>query len=417
MILTKSSIRSIHFNSPSFKAPARTPVARPVRLDSAHSSFTAAPTAGDANAAALLGLKRGATGAPGAIKQLQDDLVGMGYLDKAVTSNGGYGKNFGPLTEAAVKRLQVDSGIPVTGQIDAATVRALGPKVPPPVLTPPPPPSSTTSGETVKNAKLNEYLLAHPEIKTVQNLVNATYPKGTYESTCRELGLDPNELLKYRTANLKDWAVTPAPPDGSMPRTTAEANQVFLNQYTTAFNPYYGKDGVSNNCGPTSLAMCLKLQDKMPPGLNTEQQIDYARGLMYPNIAGTTVKDANGNDVRLLDQDRMLTNITAVGSATGSTHQTGWASFDAALDSGKPLVVEGNISGSWRTVFSTHQGDAPGTYAGGGDGHFIAVLGKTADGKYLVADPMYAGGTVAMTRAELAVFFAKQGGDPSFTAP
>jgi hypothetical protein len=102
--------------------------------------------------------------------------------------------------------------------------------------------------------------------------------------------------------------------------------------------------------------------------------------------------------------------------ATGSPPQKGWANFDAALAGGNPLVVEGNIGTAWRTVFANHQGEAPGTYAGGGNGHFIAVLGKTADNKYLVADPMYAGGTVAMTRDELAVFFARQNNEPSFTA-
>jgi hypothetical protein len=42
----------------------------------------------------------------------------------------------------------------------------------------------------------------------------------------------------------------------------------------------------------------------------------------------------------------------------------------------------------------------------------LSVVGKTADGMYLVADPMFTGGVVAMSRAELEVFC----GDPTFVS-
>ena len=168
------------------------------------------------------------------------------------------------------------------------------------------------------------------------------------------------------------------------------------------------------------------MNGKLPAGLTHEQSIDYARGLMYPALAKSSGKDitlADGSKVRVLDADKMLSNITAAtagaqgGGLAGAQHETGWADFDAALNAGKSTVVEGNISGSWHTVFAHHQADAAGNYQGGGNGHFIAVLGKTADGKYLVADPMYSGGTVAMSRDELAVFFKAQNGEPSFVTP
>jgi len=284
-------------------------------------------------------------------------------------------------------------------------------------------------GETTKNPKLQDYLIANPDVKTVQDLVNKTYNQGTFYSTCKDLDLDANEILKYRSAALRDWAVNPAPPSGSAPRTTDEANKVFLNQYHTQYNEYFRDDGsVSNNCGPTSLAMTLKVAGKMPQGLNSEQQIDYARALMYPNreeSAYQHVTDANGNDVRLLDNDKGLTAIDSEDNKTGivagaaqagitTTHETGWDKFDTALNDGKTAVVEGNISDAWRNEFS--KSGVAGSYASGGDGHFIAVLGKTAGGDYIVADPMFSGGTVEMSRDELAVFFAKQNSDPSFAA-
>ena len=288
---------------------------------------------------------------------------------------------------------------------------------------PPPPPKA---GPTIVNQKLFDYLKANPEITTVQQLVNKTYPKGTFDSTCKELGLNATELLKYRSAALIDFAVHAAPGDGTAPRTTEDANRFFITQYQNDTWNRESPNSWSNNCGPTSLAMVLKVNGKMPTGLTNEQQIDYARGLMYPALTKTDGKDVklpDGSTVRVLDIDKMLTGIGAAtsgaqaGGLTGAEHQTGWANFDAALNDGQSVVVEGNISGSWRTVFGAHQADAAGNYQGGGNGHFIAVLGKTADGRYLVADPMYTGGTVAMTRDELAVFFKQQNNEPSFVAP
>ncbi|MBN2359452.1 MAG: C39 family peptidase, partial [Deltaproteobacteria bacterium] len=277
-------------------------------------------------------------------------------------------------------------------------------------------------GETTKNEKLHDYLIANPDVKTVQDLVNKTWSSNTFYTTCDELGVDSKELLKYRKIALRDWAVNPAPPSGTAPRTVEEANKVFLNQYNTDFNQYYDKSNVSNNCGPTSLAMALQVAGKMPPGLNSEQQIDYARGLMYPNLDERSYKhvtDANGKEVRLLDNDSDLTNIDEVvtGAAQAgitTSHEKGWNELDAALNAGQTAVVEGNISGTWRSQFSNS--GVAGSYAGGGNGHFIAVLGKTSDGNYLVADPMFSGGAVEMSRDQLAVFFAKQAGEPSFVA-
>lgn len=275
---------------------------------------------------------------------------------------------------------------------------------------------------TIVNQKLYDYLKANPEVRTVQQLINKTYPKGLYDSTCRALGLDARELAKYRSAALIDFAVRAPAGDGTAPRTVADANRFFITQYQ---NDTYNRESTnswSNNCGPTSLAMVLEVNGKLPEGLTNEQQIDYARGLMYPQLAKSSGKDVtlpNGTTVRVLDADKMLTNITAAtagaqaGGLGDAKHQKGWADFDAALNAGKSLVVEGNISSAWRGNFT----GAAGNYQLGGNGHFLAVLGKTAEGKYLVADPMFSGGTVELSRDQLAVFFARQNGEPSFVAP
>jgi len=64
-------------------------------------------------------LSQGDTGS--AVQTLQSDLIALGY---SVGSTGADG-NFGPNTEAALLQYQSDSGIPQTGQADAATWAAL----------------------------------------------------------------------------------------------------------------------------------------------------------------------------------------------------------------------------------------------------------------------------------------------------
>lgn len=287
-------------------------------------------------------------------------------------------------------------------------------------------PAATKPQPTIVNQKLYDFLKANPDIKTVQQLINKTYPKGTYEKTCTELGLKAWDIAKYRSAALMDFAVVQPKGDGTAPRTVADANRFFITQYQNDTYNRESPNAWSNNCGPTSLAMVLKVNGKMPQGLTAEQQIDYARALMYPKLAktdGQDVKLPDGSTARILNYDKMLTGIDAAtagaqgGGLANATHQKGWADFDAALNAGKSLVVEGNISSKWRANFADEAKATGGNYQGGGNGHFMAVLGKTDGGNYIVADPMFSGGTVEMTRDELAVFFAKQGGEPSFVAP
>lgn len=71
--------------------------------------------------AQLVALRRGATG--GAVRAMQLKLVAKNYLSRADFSNGA--GVFGPRTETAVKRLQVEHGLPVTGVLDARSAAAL----------------------------------------------------------------------------------------------------------------------------------------------------------------------------------------------------------------------------------------------------------------------------------------------------
>lgn len=66
-------------------------------------------------------LRRGSTGS--AVQAMQVKLVAKGLMSRSDFLNGT--GVFGPRTETAVKRLQVENGLPVTGVLDARTNAAL----------------------------------------------------------------------------------------------------------------------------------------------------------------------------------------------------------------------------------------------------------------------------------------------------
>ena len=66
-------------------------------------------------------LRRGSTGS--AVQAMQVKLVAKGLMSRSDFLNGT--GVFGPRTETAVKRLQVENGLPVTGVLDARTTAAL----------------------------------------------------------------------------------------------------------------------------------------------------------------------------------------------------------------------------------------------------------------------------------------------------
>lgn len=207
------------------------------------------------------------------------------------------------------------------------------------------------------------------------------------------------------------------PEPESNPGFKAALDDAFVTQFR---NPTYNPDGPlgSANCGPASLAMSMNLTDRMPPGLTPEQEVDHARALMTPGHADqfTYTNDANGNSVPLLDRDSWLTGsstgttvesgVTAAGGTP--TNGSGWEQLDQALQNG-PVLASGRTDAEWRANPAFH------ARVGSGDTlHLNAILGKQADGDYLVADPMHEGGVVEMTKDQLATYF--DSGQPSFTA-
>jgi hypothetical protein len=282
-----------------------------------------------------------------------------------------------------------------------------------------PPVSDTPPAPVPTNPKLAEFLGHHEEMKTNQDFINYWLDQGGWgalERGCQELDLSTKDVTNYRSAAIIDLAYPPPPPDGSLPMSAAEADKFHIVQYA---NPTYNPTGpsASKNCGPASLAMVLDTQGKIPAGLTPEQKVDYARALMFPKSGAIEYVEIGGQQIAQLDQDHATTgnvDIEAGAEQAGlpADIESGWDALDQALRDGKPIVAFGDCYEAWKQEFPDRT-----LYGGGEIGHFIAILGRTGDGQYVVDDPMYRGGSVEMTREQLAVFFDKDGDNtPGFVA-
>lgn len=454
------------------KAPQQT-----VALSAPKSTFSAA--AGDPNARALLGLKRGTVSTDGRIKQLQDDLMRMGYLQD-IHSNSGYGNTFGPMTEAAVKKLQADKGLPVTGRVDAATVDVLlGAHQPPPVVTPPPAPIPGTqypgapAGDpnAANVVGLQRNMGTPAQVKQVQDdLINMGYldpsmrqnsgygntfgPKteAAMKAFQQDNGLPPTGVIDAATAQaLAGPRPRPAPiaagaaaayrdqlglpnaapetlPDGSVKqsfdkgyvlasadgmlyvRTNAgadiappqklgaatsvqEANQHFLSQWgPTPWNSAQGAPYGYEDCGPTSVAMALSSLGLMehPSPADAEKVIDAMRDQALGYDSNHSQGTGDGQLIRALAGNGANTNVLRPITLD---------KMDAAIAAGHPLIL--GTSTTWEAWGKTQS--AAGDYLNHRNpgGHFVTVLGKAPNGNYIVGDPLSKTGAVEVTPQQM----------------
>lgn len=236
--------------------------------------------------------------------------------------------------------------------------------------------------------------------------------------------IEPGQVIALPGSASEAPAASPAAPaeqraPGDLPTSAAEADGLHRTQF---FDEKYNPTGPmsSANCGPASLATTLEAVGKMPPGLTPEQSVDYARSLMNPDtLPSSYVTSSDGQSIPQLDTDGDTSNVGQLQTAASSLgvpteNSSGWDALDATLESGRPVVANGDAYQGWRDQFPHENGKR---YGNGDIGHFNTILGKTADGKYVVSDPMYTGGPVEMTREQLSAFFGPTyGGVPHFLA-
>ncbi|WP_199728811.1 peptidoglycan-binding protein [Corallococcus sp. CA053C] len=307
----------------------------------------------------------------------------------------------------------------------AAHRERLLPPPPPPAPEPPPEPwpvpeknlKRGDTGEDVKqlqDALVELGYLTHAQVATGPGLFGPQ-TEAALEKFQKDNGVTANGHYEAATREaLSKSLARSAQTGGKTQQPALSAEAAFITQFTSEYNPH-GPTG-STNCGPASLAMSLAYTGHMPAGLTKEQQVDHARALMSPRRASefTFVNAADGTRVPMLDRDHEFTGGTMVadgiqGAGLTSRYGQGWESLDQQLAAGNPVIANGATNADWRSQFPERMGR-------GDIAHLNAILAKTPDGKYLVADPLHTGGPVAMTRQQLSVFFSPTGGQPSFNA-
>jgi peptidoglycan hydrolase-like protein with peptidoglycan-binding domain len=324
------------------------------------------------------GMRRGHEGAN--VLQLQNGLVQLGYLTQAQVNTGP--GIFGGQTESAVKALQVRNGLPATGAFDEATRSAMEKEV-----------AQYKDPSQMVKESYGKLLGREP---SADELAAAT-------ARAEQIKQSGGSLVAMRQDTVgairqtEEYRATHPIGSGTVSN-TEDANEYFLTQWGgTPYNSANGAPFGYSDCGPTSTVMALS-----------------AIGLMErpsPENASTTidaVRDAAiGRDTTQSQRMGFGSLENAVEAYGGQTQMlTGIAGIDQAMERGNPVIIGGNPWQAWGA-----DQRANGNYLNSRDpgGHFVTVLGKTQDGKYIIGDPLVKNGAIEVSREQLQSFFSNGG--------
>lgn len=208
---------------------------------------------------------------------------------------------------------------------------------------------------------------------------------------------------REQSATQRD-SMEPAAPRSVGPRygavsSTAEGDRHFLTQWgPTPFNAAEGAPYGFNDCGPTSCLMALSALGLAPhpaPG-EAEQAIDRFRDVTL----GYDSKKSVALSAKALSEG--MKKLGATTKRLSRPPDGDLTDIDAALSRGNPVVICGNPWKAWGEAER-----ARGNYLNGRNpgGHWVAILGRTPQGQYVIGDPLVKGGTIAVSREQLNRFF------------
>ncbi|MBE9097258.1 glycoside hydrolase family protein [Tychonema sp. LEGE 07203] len=183
--------------------------------------------------------------------------------------------------------------------------------------------------------------------------------------------------------------------NSKLPQSAAEAQAFFKNQFHQ--DPGLAAPP-SNNCGPASLAIVLKALGLEPNGIGEQASINRAAELMGLN----PTNHPNASDV---DIERGIQNAggTWIDVGIGSTDQR-WNTLNEALANQNPVIAFGNANPEWWSQIGYDNGRSV--------NHVIAILGRTSNGNYIVADPL-SSRAVEVSQTTLSKFFSIHSNAPA----
>jgi peptidoglycan hydrolase-like protein with peptidoglycan-binding domain len=427
----------------------------------------ATDNAGDPHASALLGLAYGASASADwpRIKQLQDDLMRLGYIADDLVSNSGYGKTFGPRTLAGLNAFQAFNGLANTTQVNAATVAALANPKPQPM-----------GFDRLVGLKSGSAAPADKgTIKILQDaLVAMGYLPATFTSNSG-YGLNYGplttaavQLFQSENGVAQSGAIDQATADAlKRPRPRPQGLALGLNvKYRSQLGlvksaAVVGGDGSFRQefdhgyvavDADRVLHICLSDGTDLVPPLklgtvgSTEDGNDFfvsqwgptpwnsANGAPYgyedcgptsvvivasmlglmahpaPADAETAIDAARDAAMGYnttysvpMDDPQVVKALKSYGATTTRPAAT-MAAVDNALSSGHPVVIgSSNTWSAWGQALAV-----AGNYLNHSNpgGHFVTVLGKAPDSNYVVGDPLSRVGTIEATPATLTLALA-----------
>jgi len=184
------------------------------------------------------------------------------------------------------------------------------------------------------------------------------------------------------------------PPRGALgpAKNEEEGKKFHLTQWgPTPYNSGGHQMGFAD-CGPTSGVIALSALGLIehPTPDQAPKAIDYMRDLC---------DGRDGNQSHLMDWNTLRRGLKAAGASSDLVWGT--QGIDQALARGNVCILGGQDPwGAWGAAER-----AKGNYlANGNGGHFVAVIGKREDGKYILADPLLKKGPIAVTGQQLLKF-------------
>ncbi|MCK6508490.1 LysM peptidoglycan-binding domain-containing protein [Myxococcota bacterium] len=227
---------------------------------------------------------------------------------------------------------------------------------------------------------------------------------------------NPNQIQAGQVLTLPNGSVTPpsnvstlpvTPPilNHNLPSTTAQANSFFLTQWGP--NTYNDPPGGSdipfgyNDCGPTASLMALN-------ALGITQRPNASDAHLHIDAMRDAILGWDTAQSQLLTSSQLKNGLEAHGAtvtwlSSDQTTQAQLNQLDQALANGNPIILGSNTTyQAWGSSQNTYDATTD-NYINSGDprGHFATVLGRTANGGYIVGDPLVKGGTIEVTREQM----------------
>lgn len=167
-----------------------------------------------------------------------------------------------------------------------------------------------------------------------------------------------------------------------------DPNSYFISQFKSKFNPN-NHDYHNENCGPTALAMAIKHFGVSLPGGNPDDP---------QKLIEKTIKAMGYNSLK---NGSGATDIARAAKAAGlkTDKINGLDALDKALAENKQVVLFGNPSKSFAAHYNRATYVSPGT----GD-HWLLIAGRSADGGYVVDDPLSLTGAVTRSAKEISSY-------------